>query len=266
MESRRDSENGRRSRRIRELVREMSEMQLIQSAIAIAGASAAGGLMSWAALAPSSQLFGNTIRETGDASTIAITFDDGPNPAVTPQLLDLLDLYEAKATFFLIGRFVKSSPALAKEIALRGHTIGNHTHTHPLLGLQSSRRIAEELRSCHSAIEDATGRKVRWMRPPFGFRGPQLTTVLKSRGDEPMVMWSIWARDWKPQRAEHVIERLRRAKGGDIVLLHDGDHRAPEGDRRHVLAALKYWLPRWKSAGLRFVTMDDLKMNGRAGG
>ena len=233
---------------------------------AIALACAAGGLMSWAALAPSSQLFGKTIRETGDPSTIAITFDDGPNPAITPRLLDLLDRFEAKATFFLIGRFVKSSPALAKEIALRGHTIGNHTYTHPPLGLQSSRRIAEELCNCDSAIEDATGTRARCMRPPFGFRGPQLTPVLKSHGDEPMVMWSIWARDWKPQPAEPVIARLRRAKGGDIVLLHDGDHRVPEGDRKHVLTALEYWMPRWKGDGLRFVSLDDLKMNGRAGG
>lgn len=241
-------------------------MHLIPGAVAVAGICAVGGLVSWAAIAPSSQLFGATIRETGDGSKMAVTFDDGPNPAITPQLLDLLDRHDAKATFFLIGRFVKAYPDLAKEIAQRGHTIGNHTFTHPPLALQSSSRIAEELRECDSAIEGATGRKPRWMRPPFGFRGPHLAPVLKSRGDEPMVMWSIWARDWKPQPPEPVIARLQRAKGGDIVLLHDGDHRAPVGDRKHVLAALKYWLPRWKSAGLNFATLDDLKPYGRAGG
>ncbi len=71
-------------------------------------------------------------------------------------------------------------------------------------------------------------------------------------------MWSAMARDWKPQRAEPVIERLRRARGGDIVLLHDGDHRRLNSDRQHTVAALEFWLPRWVDAGLHFVTLDAL--------
>ena len=71
-------------------------------------------------------------------------------------------------------------------------------------------------------------------------------------------MWSRLVRDWRPQAAEPVIRRLRRASGGDIVLLHDGDYRLPEGDRHHTVAALEYWLPRWKNAGLRCVTVDEI--------
>ncbi len=96
------------------------------------------------------------------------------------------------------------------------------------------------------------------MRPPFGFRGPQLDRVIRRRGDLGVVMWSVWARDWKAQPPEPVIKRLRRVRGGDIVLLHDGDHRVLEGDRRHTVAALEYWLPRWKDAGIRFVSLDEL--------
>lgn len=95
------------------------------------------------------------------------------------------------------------------------------------------------------------------MRPPFGGRGPALDRAASASGITGVVMWSKWAWDWKVQPAEPVIERLRRVRGGDIVLLHDGDHRVAEGDRRHTVRAVEYWLPRWKDAGLRFVTVDD---------
>lgn len=73
-----------------------------------------------------------------------------------------------------------------------------------------------------------------------------------------MVMWSATARDWKPQAAESVIERLRGVRGGDIVLLHDGDPQVANADRRHTALALEYWIPRWKDAGLRFMTLDEI--------
>jgi peptidoglycan/xylan/chitin deacetylase (PgdA/CDA1 family) len=222
------------------------------------GVCGASGIFAWGAVAPGSQLFGPTIRRTGDGATMALTFDDGPNPAITPGLLDLLERYGAKATFFLIGERVRAFPVLAREIAGRGHSIGNHTETHRALTFLSARKIAEELARCDEAIESATGGRPRGMRPPWGFRGPQLRSVLRGRDDERVVMWSVAANDWKVQPAERVIERLRRAGGGDIVLMHDGDHRVPEGDRRHTVAALEYWLPRWKDAGLRFVTLDEI--------
>jgi peptidoglycan/xylan/chitin deacetylase (PgdA/CDA1 family) len=233
-------------------------MHSLPALLATGGACAAAGLFSWGAVAPSSQIFGPTIRRTGDASAMALTFDDGPNPTVTPSLLDLLDRHRVRATFFLIGRHVRAFPALAKEIAARGHTVGNHTDTHPALTFLPPRRIAEELGRCDDAIEAATGRKPRWMRPPFGFRGPQLGGIVRKRGGAGVVMWSAVAWDWKPQPAEPVIQRLRRAQGGDIVLLHDGDHRLLEGDRRHTVAALEHWLPQWRDVGIRLVSLDEL--------
>ncbi len=205
---------------------------------------------------PASQLFGPTTRRTGDPFAMALTFDDGPNPAVTPQLLDLLSRHNVRANFFLIGKFVRACPGLTAEIAARGHAIGNHTETHPNLMWLSPRRIAEELQRCNEAIAAATGREARWMRPPYGFRGPQLAGVVRRLGGAGVMMWSAMARDWKPQPAEPVIERLRRARGGDIVLLHDGDHRRLGGDRQHTVTALEFWLPRWKDAGIRLVALD----------
>ena len=233
-------------------------IQMLPAILATGGACATGGTLSWAAVAPSSQLFGPTVRRTGDASSIALTFDDGPNPAVTPELLELLRRCDVKATFFLIGERVRKVPALAREIAAQGHTVGNHTDTHRSLAHLSSRQIAEELDQCDDTIAAATEKKPRWMRPPFGYRSPLLDEIVRKRGGAGVVMWSRWARDWKPQPAAAVIQRLRRAERGDIVLLHDGDHRVFEGDRRHTVEALAYWLPRWKDAGIRFVTLDQM--------
>lgn len=227
---------------------------------ATAGAIAFGGAAvgAWGAVHPRSQLFGPTVRFTGDASTVALTFDDGPNPAATRALLDLLDAHGVRATFFLMGSHVRAFPALAREIAARGHAVGNHTETHPNLIFLSRAKLREELNRCREAILSAVGGELRWMRPPFGFRGPQLNAVVRELGYSGVAMWSKWAWDWKPQPAQPVIHCLRRVIGGDIVLLHDGDHRLFEGDRRHTVAALAHWLPRWKNAGIRFVTLDEV--------
>lgn len=232
---------------------------------AAAGACVVAGSAAWGAVAPSSQLFGRTIRRAPDARTIALTFDDGPNPAVTPQLLDLLEKNGARGTFFLIGKFVREAASLAREVAQRGHCVGNHTETHSSLVFLPPPKILKELKGCAEAIESATGVRPRWMRPPYGFRSPFLGGMVRAGGGE-VVMWSRMARDWKPQPAEAVIERLRKTKGGDIVLLHDGDHRALRGDRMHSVKALEYWLPRWGDAGLRFVTLDDFGQDEGVGG
>jgi peptidoglycan-N-acetylglucosamine deacetylase len=237
-------------------------MNLASIAALAAGAGGAAAC-AWGAVHPRSQLFGRTLRRTGDDSTLALTFDDGPNPAVTPRSLELLARHEARATFFLVGRHVRACPGLAAEIAARGHAIGNHTETHPNLIWLSPRRIREELARCGEAIAEATGRKAGWMRPPFGYRGPQLARAVRGAACAGVAMWSASGRDWRPQPAVRVIRRLRRAPGGDIVLLHDGDYRALGADRRHTIEALEYWLPRWKDAGLRFVGLDPSQNHGK---
>jgi len=217
--------------------------------------SLAAGIAAWGAYHPSSQLFGKTQRRTGCARTVALTFDDGPNPAATPQLLDLLERYDARGTFFLIGRYVRACPALAAEIAARGHTIGNHTDTHPNLLWQSRRRILDELERCDASIAHATGQRPRIMRPPFGYRRPQVHAAARDAGFGRPVLWSRSAGDWKPQHPAQVSRRLRRIRAGDIVLLHDGFHAALGADRQHTLRALEYWLPRWKAQGLACVSL-----------
>jgi peptidoglycan/xylan/chitin deacetylase (PgdA/CDA1 family) len=235
---------------------------MLLSSLLLAGTGCAAGTFSWAACVPSAQLFGRTIRHTENPNTIALTFDDGPNPAITPALLDLLASHSIHATFFLVGKYVRAFPELALEISQRGHTIGNHTDTHPALPFLSAKKISEELIRCDQAIDSATHTTPRWMRPPYGFRSPFLNGVVERRNGAGVVMWSRLARDWKPQPADRVTQRLHAVRGGDIVLLHDGDHRAPGGDRRHTVKALAEWIPRWKDKGLNIVTVDEIASGG----
>lgn len=227
----------------------------------IAGGLVLGGaaVAAWGAVYPGAQLFGPTLCTTGDSSSLALTFDDGPNPAVTPALLDLLERHGARGTFFVTGKHVCAFSALAREMVERGHVIGNHTDTHPSLIFLSATELLEELRRCHEAIEAAAdGYRTRWMRPPFGFRGPALDGVVRQMGYSGIAMWSRLTRDWRPQPSKGMIRRLNRARGGEIILMHDADHRVPNADRQHVVQALAHWLPRWKDAGLKFVTADEI--------
>jgi peptidoglycan/xylan/chitin deacetylase (PgdA/CDA1 family) len=231
--------------------------------------AAAAGLTAYGAAHPRAQLFGSTICDTNSPRKLALTFDDGPNPAITPKLLDLLDRFNAKATFFLIGRYVRETPELVREIAARGHLIGNHTETHPNLFKLSQKSIRVELRLCHDAIASALGRPPQWFRPPYGFRNPWVVPAARELGYR-TVMWSLLPGDWKEKPTEWLISRMQpiadRAQrnvpsgsgtSGDVLCLHDGAHRDQNGDRSRTLAALEHWLPRWRDLGLEFVTMGQ---------
>jgi peptidoglycan/xylan/chitin deacetylase (PgdA/CDA1 family) len=213
-------------------------------------AVACAGLGAWGAFHPRSQLFGPVVTGAGDRC--ALTFDDGPNPRVTPQLLSILAKYSIPATFFVLGKYGRANPALLADIAAQGHAIGNHTDSHPNLVFYGRKDIIEEFQRCEDTIVQATGQRSRCVRPPFGFRGPQFRSAVRQAGFGKVVMWSLSARDWKPQSWEKVSCRVGRAAAGDIVLLHDGDHREASADRSHMLKALEFWLPRWKDSGLIF--------------
>lgn len=217
-------------------------------------AVACAGIAAWGAFHPRSQLFGPTICRVGEGC--ALTFDDGPNPRVTPQLLALLEKYNVRATFFVLGKYVRSNPGLLADIAARGHVIGNHTYSHPNLIFLGRKDIVEELSRCEDTIVQATGQRSRCVRPPFGFRGPQFRSAAGQAGFGNVVTWSISARDWKPQSWERVGRRVAPAAAGDIVLFHDGDHRVASADRSHMLKALEFCLPRWKDSGLIFTHLD----------
>ena len=222
----------------------------------LAGIPAVAGGLAWGAWHPASPLFGPVLRRLPSAETIALTFDDGPNPAVTPRLLELLDYHGARATFFLIGQFARTCPGIVSEIADRGHTIGNHTETHPSLVFLPTRRVVAELAACQRSIAAITGRAPSLMRPPFGARGPQLRAALEKSGLKQVVTWTLLGHDWSPRGKQRLIPRLARVRGGDIVVFHDGSHTMLNADRMDTLRALEYWLPRWKDSGLLTVSLD----------
>jgi peptidoglycan-N-acetylglucosamine deacetylase len=234
---------------------------------------AAAGLGAYAAVHPRAQLFGSAICQTNSARKLALTFDDGPNPAITPKLLDLLDRYKAKATFFVIGRFVRECPELVQETAARGHEVGNHTELHPNLLWLNPTKVRVELRLCHDAIRGAIGSPPKWFRPPYGMRNPWVIPAAREFGYR-TVTWTLLPGDWKEKPLDWLILRLqpiaRRAKRnlqsgsnvsaaatGDVLCLHDGAHRELNGDRSRTLAALEHWLPRWRDLGLEFVTIGE---------
>ena len=207
-------------------------------------------------------IFGRTVLAGSDIQEVALTYDDGPNDPYTQQLLDLLARYQVRATFFLIGSFVRRRPEIVRAIRQGGHLLGNHTMTHPYLRWERRSRVREELVACNSAIEDATGEALEWFRPPFGGRRPGVLHVAEELGLTP-VMWNACGYDWdatEPQTVlEHVQNGIRhnqRRHRGTNILLHDGGHKQIGTDRSVTLAATESMLKAWIGSGLRLVTVD----------
>ena len=233
------------------------------TALIIAGSTVAiGATVAYAALAPGSQLFGPTILAGNDPTQAALTFDDGPNDAATPALLDLLAAHNARATFFVIGRFMRQRPELVRRIRAAGHLVGNHTETHPWLAWQSASVIREELRACNQAIEDALGEPVRYFRPPHGARRPAVLRIARELGLA-TVQWNAMAMDWQPIGAARMmahidrgLARARRRGTGANILLHDGSDRQMGADRSDSLRVTSQLLERFAADGTRTVTVD----------
>jgi peptidoglycan/xylan/chitin deacetylase (PgdA/CDA1 family) len=233
-----------------------------------AGAAAAVGAAVFQGQYPTAQRYGATIhRERAAGDCLALTFDDGPNPAQTPALLELLARHDARATFFLIGKWAEREPALIRAIVAAGHAIGNHTYSHPTMPAHGAGRIREELRRCRAAVE-ASGERfstvdgAALMRPPYGRRRPGTLRTLREEGYVP-VTWSITGYDWRPHTtAERITRRCLRAAGGDIILLHDGADTVPAADRSRSLASAAAILEHFRA--LRFVTVPELVAAARA--
>jgi peptidoglycan/xylan/chitin deacetylase (PgdA/CDA1 family) len=238
---------------------------MIRGAIAAAGATlGATGFAVYHGQYPTSQLYGPTICRAREAEgMIALTYDDGPNPRHTEDLMSVLDRHGARATFLLIGRWAEREPDLVRALSQAGHAIGNHTWSHPRMPFRSSRAIHDELHRCREAVEAAGvtfstvgGRAL--MRPPYGSRRPGTLRALREDGYTPL-LWSITCYDWRSTATvDKLVARGSRARGGDVILLHDGSHKGPAVDRSASVAATDEILRRLTGQGYRFVTVPEL--------
>lgn len=209
-----------------------------------------GTLLWYAVTVPSSRVFGSPlVQGPAQSSYIALTFDDGPSVPYTGQILDLLGERNVKATFFVCGQNVELYPELARRIVAEGHSIGNHTYSHPFLCLLGPRAISEEIDRTQSIIEEATAVRPKLFRPPYGIRWFGLSRILRERGLA-LVQWSATGGDWKNRREEIIAATLKGLQPGAIMLLHD--------IHAETVAALPEILEGVKAAGLEPVELSKL--------
>lgn len=211
---------------------------------------------------PRSTLLGpNLLRLPAPAiqrGEIALTIDDGPDPEVTPQVLEILDQYGAKATFFCIGELAERHPGLCRDIMRRGHGIENHSYHHnPLFSLFTPRKMRHEISLAQSAITGITGYTPRFFRPCAGLRNPLLDWVLSQTGLR-LVSWSKRGFDTRETDPGKVLGRLLNdLKGGDILLLHDGNAAKTARGVPVILEVLPPLLECLQQRNLRTVTLQD---------
>lgn len=227
-----------------------------------AGAVAANhALLTAAGLWPRSTMLGSNMLRLSQAACeahqIAITIDDGPNPEVTPAVLDILDAWNAKASFFCIGRLVELHPYLAQEIIRRGHSIENHSYAHrhhfSLMGMKSLRR---EIVKTQEIVSQTTGYMPAYFRAPAGLRSPLLDPVLQSL-DLKLVSWTRRGFDTITNEPSKILTKLQRGlTAGDILLLHDGNCALTKNSQPVVIPVLSKLLDTLKSMGLRPVSLN----------
>lgn len=181
---------------------------------------------------------------------IALTFDDGPHPIYTPQMLELLKEEQVPATFFLLGENVELYGDVVKEIAKEGHLIGNHTYHHVQVTSLSLEEACKEIQETSDLIEELTGIGTEYVRPPFGTWNEEL----EERLNLIPVMWSIDTKDWTTQNVDWIVrETVKHAEDHDIILMHDS--------YQSTVDAVKRVIEQLEAEGFEFVTVDEIIMD-----
>lgn len=227
---------------------------------AVAAIAANQGVLTAAGMWPRSSLLGPNWTHLPEAAAsrgeIAITIDDGPDPEVTPRVLEILEQHGAQASFFCIGARAARYPGLCREIAARGHAVENHSQNHlHHFSLLGPRRMARELQAAQDTLAGITGQLPRFFRAVAGLRNPFLDPVL-SRLDLHLASWTRRGFDTRDGDPDSVAAKLLHdLGGGDILLLHDGNAARSGAGEAVILKALPVLLWTAKAAGLRCVTL-----------
>jgi peptidoglycan/xylan/chitin deacetylase (PgdA/CDA1 family) len=184
---------------------------------------------------------------------VALTFDDGPNPPFTSQILDVLRRYNVKASFFDVGYLAQRYPDLVQQEMADGHIVGNHTWDHAHLPALSTNDITSEINNTSDELQKTTGTRPTFFRPPYGETDARTLTVINNLGLTTF-MWNNMAYDWlKPAPSVVSFRVTNVARNGMIILLHDGG-----GNRTNTVAALSLIIPNLQARGFRFVTLQQL--------
>ncbi len=199
---------------------------------------------------------GVTYQLMGKEKIVALTYDDGPHPIYTPQILDILDQYQAKATFFMIGSRMEQYPDIVREVSARGHLIANHTYTHPYnLRTLSPEKLKWEIDQCQQNMQTIAGQNTYLFRPPRGVLNQEIIKIVQDKGYT-IVLWGICTFNRKTPTPEMMATRvIKQAHPGQIVLLHDGrtDFRWKD------VVATRLIVASLSRQGYRFVTLEELK-------
>ena len=192
---------------------------------------------------------GSIEEETSEqeAKKIALTFDDGPHPVYTEQMLEVLEEADVPATFFLLGQNIEGREELVREIAEKGHLIGNHTFHHVQITGLSKEQACQEIEETSDLIEELTGKGTEYVRPPFGTWNEGLESNLNLIP----VMWTIDTLDWTTQNVDTIVEHVvKNAEDNDIILMHDS--------YKSTVQAVERIIELLKAEGFEFVTVDEV--------
>jgi peptidoglycan-N-acetylglucosamine deacetylase len=228
----------------------------------IAGGVALAGLATWAgfeSMWPTMHAYGRSfVGLPPGTRKLALTYDDGPNDPDTLRLLEVLAKHKVKATFFVLGRFVEQMPEIVRALADSGHAIGNHSWDHPRLIFASDSELRSQVERTQEAVLDACGVTPTLFRPPYGGRRPGTLQAVRKLGLEP-VMWNVTCFDWKPTSTDKVFAHAQRQiRGGDVILMHDGDQARMGADRSHTVNATDRLIAHYKAEGFEFVTVPQM--------
>ena len=209
------------------------------------------------------QLFGEYIRKIEtDRKIIALTFDDGPNPPITSEILDILGKYKAKATFFVLGKHAKDHIDILKKISAGGHELGNHAWSHEKLLFKSPAFVKQEIRNTDRVIKDSGYAGLIHFRSPYGGRLVVLPYLLM-KSHRIHVLWNVTLKDWESPDPEEILENFKKmVTPGSIVLLHDGYVQEWE-NRRNTVEALEMILREYTDKEYQFVTISELLKIGK---
>ena len=177
---------------------------------------------------------------------VALTFDDGPNPNTTPVALELLKKYNAKGTFFMVGKAVAGNEEIIKQVVAEGHQIGNHSWSHPLLTKISLEQAKSQINDTTEALKKASGQDVHIMRPPYG----GINATIQAAVDQSFILWDVDTLDWKNRNTASIMKEVRKARPGSIILMHDVHQTS--------INALPLVLQYLTEQGFELVTIDEL--------